>query len=1181
MSFFLTLAKLFKQPRTLVITLLGLLLLLLFTIGANLGINLFWRMVIGGVLLVVGLGFAWLIGRIEKRRQADRIEQSLVLEAAADGPDDKQRKRQTREEMAAAIARLKASRLADGRSGRDALSILPWYLVLGAPQSGRSALIARGGLPFPVAGDPSDACTVGRSCCWWFSNQAVLLETDGRFAADPGQTTAADWDVFLELLRKQQRDPVLNGLIVAIAADDLVSRDAAWLEERAALLRRRLDRIVEKLDLVCPVYLIITRCDLINGFQEFFGDLQGSARDQVWGATFSANLMTSPLPGEIFQQEFDLLMQALDRRRLPRLIRTEQDRATQQQAFLFPIEFYKLRDKLRAFGEALFAPSSYAHQPPWRGFYFTAAGGGEGRPAETVLADMSQVIGLPGLPSYAPPPPIQGSGREASFLKLLLLNVLIPDQHLARPTARALRRQHSWRLALRGLACIALPVLLALSTVSLVRNLQLASDARRLAEEVRGVVPAGEQARDVAAALAQLEPLRRRLVELDAWGRRRPLTVGMGLYRGDRVGQSLRRVYFERLRVVLLRHSRDRLERDLLGDYPATREDFNRFFTRYQVYRMLIQPEHGDPDLVAAELRALWHDAAGAPETTARQLELVDAHVAFAWRHPADLRQASSDLPRARENLVLRAEDNIRQFWAPELYYDNMITVVNREGRPFSTAIEPAFSGVLTGAAGSDPAALLVPYAFTHTGWREHILPRITGSERELKNNWLLQEAFRDRSLDIRSELLNKYLGEHHRRWVAFLGAVDLVPPVSLGETHSRLRGLASRTSALFRFLERTRDAMDLGAETRGLAESDVAAFNRASADFRSWREFFRKQGQDAQGRELAALYADLLDELVQFLAQLIQEGDPLSNAAAVSRQVFQQDGRGGTVLETVSRQIPGLIVEGGAASSDRALEAFLRRPLRLVWNSCLRSTEDYLGSLWRDTVAREFSTRLNGYPLNPDAGQEISVRDFAAFFRAGGTLDLFVSEHLADFLTRDRRPRTVLDGSLRLRELAAEAILRGEAMRRVLFPGGSPVPRTVFRLRPQQPSYSRGSGPAITGTRLRFGEQSLFYDLGAPQNPEFTWSGDQFGLRASLSLLPEGAFPEHRIEGSDWALFRLLERAESNALAETRFRVVWWLDDQQRGFRIRVPYELTADSADNPFARGFFTFDCPARLFQ
>ncbi|MBD3220185.1 type VI secretion system membrane subunit TssM [bacterium] len=1181
MGIILTLLKQLKNPRALVVIVLSLLLATLFALGGRLGLGLVGRMIVGLVLVLISGGVIWLMGRMEKRKQAERIEQSLVLEAAG-GPDDKSRKKASRDDMAAAIARLKGSRLADGRSGRDALSVLPWYLVVGAPGSGKSAAITSSGLPFPSEhGDAASACSEGRDCCWWFSNQAVVLEADGRFASDGGQAVDRDWDVFLELLSKQQRRPALNGVVVTVAADELAGLDEAQLKQRAAIVRRRVDRIAERLDLLCPVYLMITRCDRLNGFPEFFGDISGKARDQVWGATFSANLMTSPVPGDVFVQEFDLLARALERRRLPRLIRTEREQAVQQQAFLFPLEFYRLRDKLRTFGDTLFAPSQYTHQPHWRGFYFTSAGGEAAPATETVLTDVSQVIGLPGLGPVAPPPTAPVGDRRPLFLRTLFLNVLVPDQDLVRPTARAVRRRQSWRLVVRGIAAVLLPVLLTLSVISLVRNQGLAQRSEQLATDVRGLVPAGEQPRDITAALAELEPMREFLVKLDGWQDRRPITVDMGLYRGERLAAGLRGVYYDRLREVLLRPGRDRLERGLLGEYPGDRDEFNRFFARYQAYRMLVEPDQGDPDLVTGELQGAWHDPSATTETTARQLQLIDDHVHFAWRHPADLREACADLPRARENLVQRAEGYIRQFWASDLYYDTMVAEINRSGRPFSTAIEPAFSGVFTGADGADEDDLRVPFAFTRTGWSEYVLPRILGSEAELRDNWLLQEAFRDRTLDIRNELLARYLADHHDRWTTFLGSVDLVPPARLAETHSRLRGLAPRTSALFRFLERARDTMDLSGDTEGLPEDGREELARASADFKAWREFFRVQGEGEEAREPAAVYADLIDQLVEFLSELIAEGDAEANAAGAARQVFEKDGRGGTAVEDVSRQIRALVVEGGATSCDRALETFLRRPVALVWEACLLATERHLDARWREEIASYFSDKLNRYPLNPESGQDCSSSDFAQFFRPQGMLERFVAENLEVFLAPDRRPREVLDRRLGLTDAAVASLRKAAELRRVLFAQGVPVPEARFKLRPLQASYSRGRGPTITGTRLRVGEQSLFYDMGAPRTVEFVWSGDQYGQRASLTLQPDGLLPELRIEASDWALFRLLDFAEPVKLGETRYEYTFFLDDPGGRFRVKVPYELTTTSADNPFQRRFFDFDCPNSLFR
>src|SRR5690348_17457893 len=35
-----------------------------------------------------------------------------------------------------------------------------------------------------------------------------------------------------------------------------------------------------------PVYVLVTKCDLIAGFGEYFDDLDGEGRAQVWGVTY-------------------------------------------------------------------------------------------------------------------------------------------------------------------------------------------------------------------------------------------------------------------------------------------------------------------------------------------------------------------------------------------------------------------------------------------------------------------------------------------------------------------------------------------------------------------------------------------------------------------------------------------------------------------------------------------------------------------------------------------------------------------------------------------------------------------------------------------------------------------------------------------------------------------------------
>ena len=50
-----------------------------------------------------------------------------------------------------------------------------------------------------------------------------------------------------------------------------------------AAARRRLDELNRELRISLPVYLMVTKCDLVAGFTEYFDDLAQEGRAQVWG----------------------------------------------------------------------------------------------------------------------------------------------------------------------------------------------------------------------------------------------------------------------------------------------------------------------------------------------------------------------------------------------------------------------------------------------------------------------------------------------------------------------------------------------------------------------------------------------------------------------------------------------------------------------------------------------------------------------------------------------------------------------------------------------------------------------------------------------------------------------------------------------------------------------------------
>lgn len=116
-----------------------------------------------------------------------------------------------------------------------------------------------------------------RNCEWWFLEQAIVIDTAGRYCIPVnGEPDSLEWQNFLELLLKYRRKEPLNGLIVTIAADKLLNTGQNAIEDEGRMIRRRIDELMRVLRVKFPVYLLVTKCDLIQGINSFCEQLPES-----------------------------------------------------------------------------------------------------------------------------------------------------------------------------------------------------------------------------------------------------------------------------------------------------------------------------------------------------------------------------------------------------------------------------------------------------------------------------------------------------------------------------------------------------------------------------------------------------------------------------------------------------------------------------------------------------------------------------------------------------------------------------------------------------------------------------------------------------------------------------------------------------------------------------------------
>ena len=241
------------------------------------------------------------VRRLQARAAAQAIEKTLKSQgeafAAQARPDQQPEIQALQSEFGKAVSALKSSKIARGKS--DALGVLPWYVIIGPPGAGKSTALSKSGLQFPYlsAGGRGVKGVAGtRNCEWWLTNEAVILDTAGRYTTEDNDRD--EWLAFLDMLARNRPRRPLNGLLVAVSVGDFVDLDEEGSAALGQRIRERMDEVMTRLKVVLPVYVLFTKCDLLAGFVETFGELGKNERGQIWG--FTLPVAEGRAPGERF-----------------------------------------------------------------------------------------------------------------------------------------------------------------------------------------------------------------------------------------------------------------------------------------------------------------------------------------------------------------------------------------------------------------------------------------------------------------------------------------------------------------------------------------------------------------------------------------------------------------------------------------------------------------------------------------------------------------------------------------------------------------------------------------------------------------------------------------------------------------------------------------------------------------
>jgi type VI secretion system protein ImpL len=330
------------------------------------------------------------------------------------------------------VTRLQQSHL---RRLGNPLYVLPWFLVMGESKTGKTSAVKNACQNTPMSQiSRSSGLSGTRNCDWWFFDRAIILDTAGRYTIplDEGPDLE-EWKQFLVLLSKYRKREPLNGVIVAIAADKLIKADEAALREEGQSIRRRIDQMMRIMGAKFPVYLLMTKMDLVYGFNEFN---QALTSDQVAQAMGFTNTALKVYWRDVLDAAMESIGSSLKNLRF---LLAHQAETPAPASLLFPTEFEGLIPGLEMFLEAVFEENPYQETPLLRGLYFSSALRKD--------SPQSEFLKATGLQAGEPAAPSPGEGF---FLKDFFANILPKDRHLFMP----LREFILWRRLTRSLGLL-------------------------------------------------------------------------------------------------------------------------------------------------------------------------------------------------------------------------------------------------------------------------------------------------------------------------------------------------------------------------------------------------------------------------------------------------------------------------------------------------------------------------------------------------------------------------------------------------------------------------------------------------------------------------------------------------------------------------------------------------------
>lgn len=996
------------------------------------------------------------------------------------------------------------------KNKRKAKYELPWYLIVGNNSEGKTTLLESSGLSFPLNVDYNNKKVIEESSTnafqWYFAEHSIFIDMPGNYIEQKqNPEDPIVWKEFLKIFTKKRWRRPINGIILSISVDTILEKSELELEQYAKDLRDRFDELSKAFMSSIPIYLIVTKSDRIEGFNEYFSSLTEDEKNEILGITFNSenkNIDTS-----VIKPQLEDLLKRLNSSVLDK-IHYEWEPSNKGRIFSFCDNFSNFFEKANLFIEMCFSQTRYRKPLLLRGIYFTSVPGKSDSQALTTKNGLDY----------------SRSNTKGLFIKKLLNDIIFPESEIIKMDDNYKKKIKRNQYITYGFSLLFIVFFSFFILKDFITHNNLLTKLEKNYEiylDKKNKILPSDDFNEILEVLNKLDNIKKYndLNTSDNFWK-------LLFYKVDERKSKLLQQYHTDLVKLLLPRVSSFIEYNMRTEL----KDFNKTWDNTKAYIMLNNLKRRDSEFLTEYMALYWNKKY--PNMPQLQKELN-----YHWQDLLRLGFNSYDI---NQDTLKLARNRLIKLGIERLTYKEIkarVSHMNLKDFTFAKALGNNVSSF----RGNE---YVIPGFYTKKGYKIMIKEGISLTRQVLSSNWVLGERTDLNDIEIGDyykKILAFYFNDYKNYWNNALSKLKIASYRSIIHLNNQLSLLSSSDSPVISVLRALKENTQLYTPEEELQmKSDDKVKNivvNRVASGQLTRIAAKKLANSSISimdntsvkslRESFIPYNELLDDELQASSILKNSINKMNYTYQLMTSIQGAITPDFDAFKIVKNRIDGKIepIVVPLNSLPIQVKKWYTYVLKSNWEFLLRNAKSYVDTKYKEEVYSFYERRLkNRYPVDKKQSKSfVKLEDFADFFKKGGVLDSFYNEYLSNFITVNSTTYEYgyknLDGSrVDIDKSVLQGVLKGYKIRRIFFRNSGILGFDAF-IRPRDLSSN------LATMYLLYNNQSIYYEHGPIINKKIVWppKGLNNAVKFKLFDLKNGLVSQKYID-NDWALFKLID---------------------------------------------------------